>query len=319
MDDDLINLLLEEGIIKDREKYLEEINNNPELKGFNNIISALSKLGTKNHIDSEMLSEYILYLNGDSSDRKKFQFLSSKIEDHLLDCDDCRSEYEFLKSEFYEVDHFIKKSITDENNKSFETYDSKPISIANYLTKFRYLYAVAASIAVLFIFLVSYSELSTPKHIQIVNSKSEFDFSSTRGRNTENFITAVNYLEQNDYEPAIELLKKDLVHGENKVTDFYTHYILGLTHLANSRSDFLGFFNQYDNSELQNAIEQFLTTLELNKSGMFETINSNTYFHLGECYLLSKEFTKAKNYLTKAIELKSEYSSLADEILSAIE
>ncbi|MCB0746626.1 MAG: hypothetical protein KDC90_04105 [Ignavibacteriae bacterium] len=245
--------------------------------------------------------------------------LAPKIEKHLQVCINCREEFELLNKELNEVDTYLsEKIITKEIIKDQSNLKGSISSWFNN-NQIKYSFASAASIIFLFLLLYTASEISTPKSIIIASSINKLDFSTTRGRNSSSFVNAVNELENKNYTKAIDLLKEDISRSNNDVTLFYSYYILGITHIANAHSNFIGMFDDFDNNELEKAIMSFKNVLTLNNSGLFQNINYNSYYFLGQTYLLKGDIGKAKEYLTNAINYKSEYSSAANELLGTLE
>jgi len=318
-EEEIIELLTKQNLSEsERKQLLEELHNNPNLNDMESIIRALTDLAKDEHIDTEILSEYVLYLNGDRSDESKLITLVPRIEKHLQSCSKCREEFEFLSSELNEVDNFLSENLRVE--KKTEPVKTKAPNIFRLFENFnaKYSYAVAASIMIGFLSLFAVSEFSTPDYVKLSSQHSYDDFSSTRGRTSAPFMNAVTALENRNYDSAISELEKDIENNSDDLTTFYSYYVLGITHLTKAHSDFVGLFDSYDKKELSEAINNFNKVLELNNTGLFNNVNSNTYFFLGKSYLLDEKFDSAEKYLTKAIDNESEYSQEAKELLSSI-
>lgn len=318
-EEEIIELLTKQNLSEsERKQLLEELHTNPNLNDMESIIRALTDLAKDEHIDTEILSEYVLYLNGDRSDESKLITLVPRIEKHLQSCSKCREEFEFLSSELNEVDNFLSENLRVE--KKTEPVKTKAPNIFRLFENFnaKYSYAVAASIMIGFLSLFAVSEFSTPDYVKLSSQHSYDDFSSTRGRTSAPFMNAVTALENRNYDSAISELEKDIENNSDDLTTFYSYYVLGITHLTKAHSDFVGLFDSYDKKELSEAINNFNKVLELNNTGLFNNVNSNTYFFLGKSYLLDEKFDSAEKYLTKAIDNESEYSQEAKELLSSI-
>ncbi|NOX66545.1 MAG: hypothetical protein GXO85_12355 [Chlorobi bacterium] len=318
-EEEIIELLTRQNLSEaDRKRVLEELRANPNLRDMESIIHTLTDLAKDEHVDTDVLSEYVLFLNGDRSEESKLTLLIPQIEKHLQSCSKCREEFEFLSSELNEVDNFLSKNIgVKEEDKAVKT---KGPNIFRLFENFnaKYSYAAAASIMIMFLSLFAISEFSTPDYVKLSSQHSYDDFSSTRGRTSVHFMNAVTALENKNYDSAISELQKDIKNNPDDLTTFYSYYVLGITHMTKAHSDFVGLFDSYDKKELSAAIDDFNKVLELNNSGLFKNVNSNTYFFLGKSYLLEEEFGNAKKYLVKAIDGETEYSQEAKELLSSI-
>ncbi|VAX21202.1 hypothetical protein MNBD_IGNAVI01-513 [hydrothermal vent metagenome] len=318
-EEEIIELLTKQNLSEsERGKLLEELRSNPDLIGFDRIVRTLTDLAKDEHVDTDLLSEYVLFLNGDKSNESKLTLLIPGIEKHLQSCSKCREEFEFLSSELNEVDNFLSKNIGVEEKP--ETVKTKGPNIFRLFENFnaKYSYAAAASIMIMFLSLFAISEFSTPDYVKLSSNHSYDDFSSTRGRTSVHFMNAVTALENKNYNSAISELQKDIESSSDDLTTFYSYYVLGITHLTKAHSDFVGLFDSYNKKELSAAIDNFNRSLELNNTGLFKNVNSNTYFFLGKSYLLEEKFDSAKKYLSQAIDNESEYSQEAKELLSSI-
>ena len=317
---EIIDFLLKENIgEQDKNKFLNEIANTPKLDELFKIVESITKIDEYNHIELDVLSEYILNLNGDKINETKFVFLAPKIEKHLKNCSLCKEEFELLNSELHEVDTFLSEKIISNENVQEDHTKKKSIISWIYTSQIKYAFASAASITILFMFLFTISEITTPENVKISSSITNVDFSNTRGRTSEYFTKAIDALENKNYKDAIVQLEKDISNSKNDLTVFYSHYILGISHLTNAHTDYLGLFNNFSLHELEKAQKNFAKVLELNNSGMFEHINYNSDYFLGQIFLLKGEHVKALEYLTKAINNKSEYSDQANELLRTME
>ncbi len=317
--EEIIELLTKRNLSEvEKEKLLEELRSNPNLKDFDRIVHALTNLTKDEHINTGILSEYVLFLNGDKSGESKLTFLIPKIEKHLLSCSKCREEFEFLSSELNEVDSFLSERIAQK--KKPEAIQTKGLKIFRLFehVNMKYAYAAAASIILAVSSLFVTSEFTTPDYVRVSSQHSYDNFSFTRGRNSAYFTNAVTALENENYDSAISELQKDVESNPDELTTFYSYYVLGITYLTKAQSDFAGLFVSYNKKDLSAAINNFNKDLELNNSGLFKNVNSNTYYFLGKSYLLEEKFDIARKYLTKAVNNESEYSTEAEELLSSI-
>jgi len=315
----IIDLLTNEELSAEELKELRsEIELNPELKKLIKVVDTLEHLAKEAHFDIDTLSKYVLFLNGEITDNSEMSLIVPKIEKHIQSCATCREELEYLKAELQNVDEFLaeKISLAEMDNKADE--QKIGLSIFQQYSSFKYSLAVAATIIVIFVSSFVVSELTTPSYIEISGQFNYSNFTTTRGRNSENFMKAVNQLSNENYDKAIGYFNADIKDNPNDVTIFYTYYILGITQLKDARSSVLGMFSSYDVEKLDEAEKSFEQVLKHNTSQVFQNVNNNTYFFLGQIYLLKEDLTKAKSFLNKAIENNSEYSSEAEELLNSI-
>ena len=57
-------------------------------------------------------------------------------------------------------------------------------------------------------------------------------------------------LKREDYNDAIKYLSEDITEHQNEKSIFYTYYIIGITYLKSSESDFIGLFKSYDEERM---------------------------------------------------------------------
>ena len=318
-EDKIIEILTKENFSKaDLEKFLEAIRENPELNDIAKISIAINKLAEEDHIDTDILANYILFLNGDKLVESDLILLKPKIEMHLNNCVKCRNDFEILSSELSEIDNYLSEQIISSQATEKIPFFRKVVNGIFTNHQFKYGFAAAASVIILFLSLFGISELTTPAYIKITSQITLEDFSSTRSRTSSHFTNALFALENKNYDSAFDELQKDIEVNEKDLTIFYSYYLLGMAHLSNAHSDFLGLFDSYDSDELSSAIYNFNKVLELNDSGLFQNVNINTYYFLGKSYLLNEDFDKAEKNLEIAVKNKSEYTEEAVKLLSAI-
>jgi len=318
-EEEIIEILTKENFSKaDLEKFLEAVRQNPELNDIAKISIAINKLAEKDHIDTGILANYILFLNGDKSVESEIILLKPKIEIHINKCEKCRRDFELLSSELNEIDNYLGEQIIPAKTAEKIPFVRKVVNGIFTNHQFKYSFAAAASVVILFLSLFGISELTTPAYIKMTPPITLEDFSSTRSRTSSHFTNALFALENKNYDSAFDELQKDIELNQKDLTIFYSYYLLGMAHLSNAHSDFLGLFDSYDTDELSSAIYNFNKVLELNDSGLFHNVNINTYYFLGKSYLLNKDFDKAEKNLEIAVKNKSEYTEEAVKLLSAI-
>ncbi|MFO7613654.1 MAG: hypothetical protein R6W71_03345 [Bacteroidales bacterium] len=100
--------LLDKEVISEDEKNLfdEMIKNNPEAKKINDAyLNLKTSLKRDEHIDEELMAEYVMYKNNLSSEGL-IVLLAGKVEDHLRKCVQCEKLFTELGNQDAE---FIKQ------------------------------------------------------------------------------------------------------------------------------------------------------------------------------------------------------------------
>ncbi|MBK9098146.1 MAG: hypothetical protein IPM14_08535 [bacterium] len=289
-----------------------------EIKSFVTVYRKLeSSLSKGEHIPADLLASLIMYEAGDASDDKIIQILNRKVSKHLTGCSECKKEYEELKNEYSVISNHVSISISQKPELKQSSI------IVNSLVKrtgaFKYAFAVIAVIMVAYIGLFVVSSSITPDYKKNL-FQNEFENSNlTRGRASSLFQQGMNAIEEKDFPQAIEFLKQDITEHQNERSIFYSHYILGLTYLKISESEFLGLFKSYSSENVDLAISNFQTALEKNNSGSYENLKLDTYYYLGRSYLLIDDNESAKSNFNKVIEGKGRFAAEAQKIISGLE
>jgi tetratricopeptide (TPR) repeat protein len=274
--------------------------------------AALNKNG---HIDEELMGEYVLYKNQLSSNNIVIS-LSSKIEDHLRKCESCETVFKELNSEFTSVDEFVTKTIVDQPKQQINTVAQKVIVQKRFST-LRLASLSIVSLFVVYIGLFAVSNFTTPdyKNIKFIEERESY---TTRGRTTELFQRGLDALESKNYSSAVEYLEHDIKSNPNSESIFYTHFILGFTHVSKAESDFLGLFKSFDRDDVLKGIEHFEKSIELNNSGTFSNLNLDANYFIGKAFLLIDEKAKAKDHLQNVVDSKGSYYKKAEELLEKL-
>lgn len=317
-ENEIIKIITEQNIPdSEKDELIAKLKNDHESKEILKIVREIEKLSNSGHIDSELLAEYILYQNGDEEAGEKIIYHSRQIENHLSECEKCNAEYKLLRSELTEIDEFLDTQIQKTVNAKIK--EAGKFSFKNFIWgKYKLAIGTAAAIILLLGSLTTISEITTPRFVKVTSSFEYNDFSSTRGRNSASFAKAVDALENENFEQAVTYLTEDINKNEDELTIFYSYYILGIIHVSQSKSDIAGLLVSYNNNELKNAIEDFQKSIELNKSGLFNNINANSYFFIGQANLLLNQIEAARENLSKSVNLGSEFSNQANELLNSI-
>jgi tetratricopeptide (TPR) repeat protein len=284
------------------------------VKVYRNLESSLSK---GEHIPADLLASYIMYEAGDESEDKIIQILNRKVSVHLKECSECKKEYEELKSEYSAITDHVSKSISQKpESKQSGIFVN---SVLKRTGAFKYAFAVIAVIMVTYVGLFVVSSSITPDYKKNL-FQNEFENSNlTRGRTSSLFQQGMNAIDKKEYPKAIEFLKQDITEHQNEKSIFYSNYILGLTYLKISETDFLGLFKSYSSENVDLAISNFQIALEKNNSGSYENLKLDTYYYLGRSYLLIDDNESAISNFNKVIEGKGRFAAEAQKIISGLE
>lgn len=312
----LIELLDKEIISKD-EKYLLDkmIRNNPEAKKINDAyLSLKNSLKRNEHIDEELMAEYVMHKNNLSSERL-IVLLANKIEDHIRKCVQCENLFEELNSDYCDVDAFVSQSVV-EQVKEEKTAALKSPFLFNNISAAKYAFASLAAVVVLYLGLFAVSSFTTPDY------KKSFldgeDFYSTRGRTSEFFQRGLDAIDRKDYSSAIQYLNDDVSKNQNDESIFYTHFVLGITYVNKAESDFLGLFKSFNKEDVAKGIENFKRSIELNNSGRFDNLKLDAHYFIGKSYLMIDDKTSAREHLQSVADGKGSYYKKAEELLKEL-
>ena len=115
----IIEILENQDISSVEKEYLaEESKKDVEVKDFITFYNKFIKsLKSSNHLEPEIIGEYILYNNGDAEAGQYISRIKNKIENHLTNCSICQGEYEELIREYNSIDEFVRTKITNDKVK----------------------------------------------------------------------------------------------------------------------------------------------------------------------------------------------------------
>jgi len=265
------------------------------------------------HLDPVILGDYILYKKGDKDSVEYISLVADKIKSHLDSCDPCSQEYKLLTAELDSINNFLEERITEQKKKQ------PTLCLFQKSTRFKYAIAAVMTVLIAFFGLRVASEISTPYYKQQIFSASEENLYITRGRVSMLFQKSLNALENKDYDKAIELLNEDIEKNKNDNSIFYSYYVLGITYLKTSESDFLGAFKTYDDEKVQKSIENLETSIEKNSSGYFENLKLDAHYYIARGYLIMDDTNSAKIHLKTVIEKRGRFYKTAEELLKSLE
>jgi len=308
----ILELLSKENLTNEESSFLlDSLNRNPGLKKYKAIYNLLGDMKNSFHLNSDLISEYILYKNNMPLEESSIIKFIPEIEKHLSKCDKCRKEFELFNEEYNEIDNYLNQKIErKESKESFKIFE---------LFTTKYIYVAAAVIAFFTFSLFTISNLTLPSYKNTSELSELTNYSTTRGRVSQEFHNGLQALSDENYGKSIELLRDDIKNNSGDETIFYTNYMLGLIYLKKSESDFLGLFKSFNETDIDSSIANFEKAIRKNNSGSFLNITYNSYFYIGKDYLIEEIFTEAKKYLQIVVDKKGSYTKQAKELIELIE
>lgn len=312
----LIDLLDKEFINTEEKNILNRIiENDPEAKKISVAYSQLkTSLKRNEHIDEDLMAEYVLYKNNLSSDRLII-LLANKVEDHIRKCVPCENLFKELNAEYCDVDSFVSKSIV-EQVKEEKPSQQKVFFLFNNFSAAKYAFASLAAVVVLYLGLSAVSYFTTPDY------KKPFmegqDFYTTRGRTSELFQRGLDAIDRKDYSSAIQYLNDDVNKNQNDESIFYTHFVLGITYVNKAESDFLGLFKSFNKEDVEKGISNFEKSIALNNSGKFDNLKLDAHYFIGKSYLMIDDKDSARKQLQLVVDGKGSYYKKAEDLIKEL-
>lgn len=319
--DKILELLEKKSLTEAEKKLLIEFSNSDEeIISFINIYKKLnSSLTVSGHIPTDLLASYLLLETGDEQDNNLILLIRNKIKSHLAECSDCLNEYNILVTEYSEIQEHVGKSISRDSKVTVKESEFISFSIFRRTNALKYAFATLTVLIVSYFGLFLISSSLTPDYKKNIFTNEQEDFYKTRGRTSPLFQKGLDAIDKKDYQKAIEFLSQDINEHQNEKSIFYTHYIIGITYLKASESDFIGLFKSYDKEKVNLAIDNLKESINKNNSGDYESLKLDSYYYMGKAYLLNDNKDSAFASLQRVIEGKGRYSKEAGQLLSDLE
>ena len=312
----IIELLDKESITPEEKHFLNEmIGKDSGAKKISQAYLQLkNSLNRSEHIDEELMGEYILYKNNLSRERI-IVLLSKMIEDHIRKCLPCENLFKELNSEYTEVDPFITQSFT-EQVPSENPAQKKGFFLFHNFTAAKYAFTSLSAVIVLYLGLFAVSSFTTPDYKKsLIDDK---DYYTTRGRTSELFQRGLDAIDSKNYNSAIKYLNDDISKNQNDESIFYTHFILGITYVEKAEVGFLGLFKSFNKEDVQRGIANFEQSIKLNNSGKFDNLKLDAQYFIGKSYLMIDETESAKSHLQIVVDGKGSYYKKAEELIKEL-
>jgi tetratricopeptide (TPR) repeat protein len=282
---------------------------------YNTLKSGLTKAV---HLDLDLLSSYLLYEKGIDHDNALVPLLAEKIKLHLEDCLSCREEYDFLVKNYSEVGEHLNKSLIDNTEKQTTSIKHVLNIISRGFAGYKYAFATVVTVLVIYIGMFAISSITIPDyHANLFPEESE-DFYRTRGRTSLSFQKGLDAIDKDNLSAALNFLNKDIEQYSDENSIFYTHYILGITYLKSAESNFLGFFNSFDEEKVSLAIQNLKSSIGKNTSGSYENLNLDANYYLGRAYMLVNNFDTAEKHFDLVITGKGRFYNEAQAMTESI-
>ena len=308
----IIEMLDKDFMTQDEKLLLDDmIKDNPEAKKIRDAYLGLkNSLNRNEHIDEELMAEYVLYKNNLSSDGV-IVFLSGKVEDHLRKCVQCEQLFTELNTEYCDIDSYVDQALTKPiGNKSAR---SETLSLFKSFSAVKYAFTAFAAIVVLYAGLFAVSSFTTPDYKKSFSEGEEFY--TTRGRTSELFQRGLDAIDRKDYENAIRFLREDINNNRADGSIFYSHFVLGITYVNRAENDFLGLFRTFDKNDVKSGIDNFEKSITLNNSGKFDNLNLDAHYFIGKSYLMIDDINSARKHLQLVVDGKGSYYKKAEALL----
>jgi len=315
----IVRILEKAEVTEQEEDYLEKRSNeDAEVKYFIEVYAKLEQvLKSSEHIDIEILSEFILYYDGDLDAAEYIPYITDRIEDHLTACSKCNNEYIKLTREFDQLDDYISKSLTTSEDIEYENEPSIFKRIRR--TNFRAGFTAIILLVITYMGMVLTSNYTTLPYKKNIFEFKE-DFNSFNGkRSTETFNKGINALSNEEFETSIGYFREDVIKHSIDSTIYYSHYLLGLAYLKSSENTILGTFTSYDHIRAGEGIQNLLLAINQNKTGEYSRLTNDAHYYIAKGYLAIDEIDLAIEHLQIVIDLRGSYYSDAVRILKAIE
>jgi hypothetical protein len=315
----IIRILEKEEISEQEEEYLNKrADEDIEIKYFIEIYAKLEQvLKSSSHIDLEILSEFILYYDGDMDAARYIPYITDRIEDHLTSCTTCNNEYIKLNREFDQLEDYLSKSFTTDENIEYEDEPSifSRLIHANYK---------AAFTAIILLIVTYMGMMLTSNYTTLPYKKNIFQFeenySTYNSKRVEGvFQKSLNALTNEEYETAIGYLREDIIEHSQDSTIYYSRYFLGIAYLKSSENNILGTFTSYDHIRVGEGIQNLLLAIQQNTGKTDERLNIDAHYYIAKGYLAIDEIELGIEHLQIVIDLRGRYYSDAVKILKAIE
>ena len=317
----ILELLDRQNLTEEEKLSLAQLaDSDEELKSFISVYRSInSSLSAPGHIPIDLLTSFVLSEKGDESENKLVEILKDKIISHLAECSICKNEYNILLNEYSEIQEHVGKSINRDLKVTVKESDFILSSLLKRTNTLRYAFATLAVFVVAYLGLFIVSTSITPDYKKNIFSENQDDFYKTRGRTSSLFQLGLNAIEKADYKDAIKYLSDDIREHQNEKSIFYSHYIIGITYIQSSESDYLGLFKSYDRNEVNLAIANLKESIDKNNSGDYESLKLNSYYYLGRSYLLIDDRDSAIANFQKVINGKGKYSIESSTLINQLE
>ena len=319
--DKITELLGRQNLTTEEKQELQTlIANDEELNKFAALYRQLSAtVSHSSHLSEEEISEYILYQNGMTADKESIIKRIPFIKTHLRHCTNCSEIFREMNSEYSNIDSFVSGVIVQDRKIPDKALSFSTTASGRRHNTPRFAFVSVLIIAFIYISLYFISSFSTPAYYDDAGIKDKSEFSINRGRASEYFQNSLKALEKNDYDNAIDYLKKDIRQNPDDETIFYSYYIMGILYLETAEHSFLGLFPGYNSERAEKGREYLKESIQKNNSDKFNNIRLNSYFYLSKASLMLNDRKSARAYLKIVIQEKGGKMDEAKKLLGELE
>jgi TolA-binding protein len=130
------------------------------------------------------------------------------------------------------------------------------------------------------------------------------------------FSKGLSAFQEGNYQQAIREMEMFLSESPDSTSQFYAHYLLGISCLSAAESDLGGRFQKIDRNLLSKGMEHLQSAGSLTA---YPGYKEECYWYLGKAYLLKGDGAAAKELFEKMIHLKGRRFREAREIIEELD
>lgn len=229
-----------------------------------------------------------------------------QLMEHTAKCGECFAVYSTVRGVLNETEEYLKTVFPAETERGNRN-------------TYRFIrYASAAAVAVIgALFLLNF--YLTPLNVKLGDTGKEQISIAVRGSGSPYFQQGVLALDEKDYNKAIESFSKELLSDKQNEPAFYTHYLLGLSHLLSARSSTLGLFPRYNTTGIELAITELNRAVTGNRSGQYRNVTLDAFYYLGKANILLNKTGEARSYLQIVVLSRGSKMAEAETLLKELQ
>lgn len=324
---------------KEREEVKEHTaqcaNCRKQFEEFQTITVSLKHHQTEHAISDELLERYSIYSAapaGPDYDRRELSVSQiAEIRSHLKECPRCRQKVERLRREYRDIEAYLEN--TDLAGLTFAAAEPESSFLEKIAKAVRYagetirdkislssptFYPIAAGMVTGLLLLLWFGPFfrgNDYQYYRLASLEQETFPPVTRSNMPEILSKGFSAFQTKDYQQAIGELERFIAENPGDPNLFSAHYFAGLAYLTESKSDFLGRFENYNSIQIENGVQHLKIAESLTDNlGLKE----DCYWYLGKAYLMKKDREKATEMFQKVIDLQGRRFRDAQEMVREI-